>query len=165
MEIHVWLNTCVTCGLYNKHITIINDDSRVVSKWHSKLWHHFLMTLEVSFMLLKSSITFLENIYSTSVTHDDHHIFKVLSTEMCATWVLLLQGFQNRVCNFCCLKMDQIMRKNLIDFEVGEGYIVPCVGGIDIEIWKIDCLRFVMCLLLLPGFQGFFFFSFFWCGY
>jgi hypothetical protein len=26
---------------------------------------------------------------------------------------------------------------------------------------KIDCLRFVMCLLLAPVFQGFFFFSFF----
>ncbi len=28
---------------------------------------------------------------------------------------------------------------------------------IDIERQKIDCLRFVMCLLLVPGFQGFFF--------
>ncbi len=33
-----------------------------------------LTTLEVSFMLLDSSITLLENIYSTGVTHDDCHL-------------------------------------------------------------------------------------------
>jgi len=31
---------------------------------------------------------------------------------------------------------------------------------IDIESLKIDCLRFVVCLLLAPAFQGSFFFSF-----
>ncbi len=29
-----------TSGLYCKHITIVNDDSRVISKRRSKLWHH-----------------------------------------------------------------------------------------------------------------------------
>jgi hypothetical protein len=33
-----------------------------------------LMTLEVSFMLLESSIRLLENIYSTGFTHDDRHL-------------------------------------------------------------------------------------------
>ncbi len=28
---------------------------------------------------------------------------------------------------------------------------------IDIERWKIDCLRFVMCPLVAPGFEGFYF--------
>jgi hypothetical protein len=32
------------------------------------------MTLELSIMLLELSIMLLENIYSTGVTHDDHHI-------------------------------------------------------------------------------------------
>jgi len=27
----------LTCGLYYKHITIINDDSSVISKWHLSL--------------------------------------------------------------------------------------------------------------------------------
>jgi hypothetical protein len=27
-------------GLYYKHIMIINDASSIISKWHSKLWHH-----------------------------------------------------------------------------------------------------------------------------
>jgi hypothetical protein len=30
---------------------------------------------------------------------------------------------------------------------------------IDIERQKIVCVRFVMCLLLAPGFQGFFFYA------
>ncbi len=33
-----------------------------------------LKTLEVSFMLLESSIMLLESIYSTGITHDDHHL-------------------------------------------------------------------------------------------
>jgi hypothetical protein len=28
------------CGLYYKHIMIVNDNSKVVSKRRSKLWHH-----------------------------------------------------------------------------------------------------------------------------
>jgi hypothetical protein len=60
--------------LYYKHIIIINDDSRVVSKRHSKLWRHFLATLEVSFRLLESSIMLLVNIYSTGITHDNCHL-------------------------------------------------------------------------------------------
>jgi hypothetical protein len=53
-------------GLYYKHITIVNDDSRVI--WMmlqvvATTTIVILTTLEVSFMLL-------ENIYSTSVTYD-----------------------------------------------------------------------------------------------
>jgi len=33
-----------------------------------------LTTLELSFMLLETSITLLEKIYSTGVTHGDHNI-------------------------------------------------------------------------------------------
>ena len=33
-----------------------------------------LTTLEVSFLLLELSITLLENIYSTGVTHDNYHL-------------------------------------------------------------------------------------------
>ncbi len=32
------------------------------------------ITLEVSFMLLEYSIMLLENINTTGVTHDDHHL-------------------------------------------------------------------------------------------
>ncbi len=28
---------CSSCGLYYKHIMIVNDDSSVISKWHSSL--------------------------------------------------------------------------------------------------------------------------------
>ncbi len=63
--------------IYHKGITIVNEDSRVISRWRSKLWCHFLTTLDVSFILLVSPIMLLENIYSTSITHDYHHIFIV----------------------------------------------------------------------------------------
>jgi hypothetical protein len=33
-----------------------------------------LMALEVSFMLLESSIVLLENIYSKGITYDDYHL-------------------------------------------------------------------------------------------
>jgi len=32
--------------------TYYNDDSNIVSKWHSKLWRHLLTTLELSFTIL-----------------------------------------------------------------------------------------------------------------
>jgi len=41
-------------------MTIVNDDTT---------WSH----LQSSIILIESSITHLENIYSTSVTHDNHH--------------------------------------------------------------------------------------------
>jgi hypothetical protein len=57
-----------------------------------------LMTLEVSFMLLESSITLLENIYSTGVIYDDrplqlsyfnntgHSIVTISKTMLNAEW-------------------------------------------------------------------------------
>jgi hypothetical protein len=68
------LTQVLTRGLYCKHITMVNDNSRFVSQSRSKLWCHFLISLEVSFMLLDSSIMLLENIYSTGITYDDHHL-------------------------------------------------------------------------------------------
>jgi hypothetical protein len=32
-----------TSGLYYKHITVLNDDSSIISNWCSKLWHHLLI--------------------------------------------------------------------------------------------------------------------------
>jgi hypothetical protein len=72
-----------TCGLYYKHITIINDDSRVViiiPQLGASVTIVILMTPKVSFMLLESSIMLLENIYSTGITNDDCHIFIVQAT-------------------------------------------------------------------------------------
>jgi hypothetical protein len=50
-----------TGGLYYKNITIINDDT----SWS--------VTLESSIMILESSISLLDNIYSTGFTHGEHH--------------------------------------------------------------------------------------------
>jgi hypothetical protein len=49
-------------------------------------------------------------------------------------------------------------------FPTGKGTIYDpiCVAFIDIENSKIDYLRFVMCPLLAPVFQGFFFFFLQW---
>ncbi len=55
---------------------ITNDTSRVVRmmpQLGASLKVIILTILEVSFMLLESSITILETIYSTGITHDDHH--------------------------------------------------------------------------------------------
>jgi hypothetical protein len=41
-----------------------------------------VMLLELSIMLLESSITLLENIYSTSMTRDDHYMFIVQATDV-----------------------------------------------------------------------------------
>ncbi len=38
-----------------------------------------IMLPESSIMLLKSSIMLLDNIYTTGVTHDDHHIENMIS--------------------------------------------------------------------------------------
>jgi hypothetical protein len=44
--------------------------------------------------------------------------------------------------------------------------IFGCSDTIDIESLKIDCLRFVVCLLIAPAFQGYdsSFLSFFCCS-
>jgi hypothetical protein len=39
-------------------------------------------------------------------------------------------------------------------------FVVNCLLVIDIKRLKINCLRFVMCPLLAPGFQGFYFLFF-----
>ncbi len=52
-------------GLYYNAITIENDTSRVIRmmpQLGASLTINILLTLEVPFMLLESSITFLENI-------------------------------------------------------------------------------------------------------
>ena len=61
-------------GVYYKHITIVNDDSRVIILTLQVVASPtivILKTLEVSFMLL-------ENIYSTGTTHDDRHMTNVI---------------------------------------------------------------------------------------
>ncbi len=67
----------LTGGLYYNNITIINDTSRVIRMMLQlgvSLRNITLMTTEVSFKLLVSSSMLLENIYSSGVTHDDHHL-------------------------------------------------------------------------------------------
>ncbi len=57
-----------TSGLYYKHITTINDDSRVVRMMLQVVESHtitILTALGVSFMLL-------ENIYCTIITYNRH---------------------------------------------------------------------------------------------
>ncbi len=56
-------------GLYYKHITIVNDDSRVVSERRSKVWHHLralLMTLAKA--KAKTNETFIVQASLMSVT-------------------------------------------------------------------------------------------------
>jgi hypothetical protein len=56
-----------SCGLCYKNIMIVNDTSEVLLQVVASPTIVILTTLEVSFMLL-------ENIYSTDVTHGDHHL-------------------------------------------------------------------------------------------
>jgi hypothetical protein len=59
------------CGLYYKHITIVNDNSIMALQVIASPMIIILMTLEVSFMLLA-------NIYSRGVTHDNCHVTIVI---------------------------------------------------------------------------------------
>ncbi len=59
------------CGLYYKHITIVNDNSIMALQVVASHIIIILMTLEVSFMLLA-------NIYSRGVTHDNRHVTIVI---------------------------------------------------------------------------------------
>ncbi len=68
------------CGLYYKNILIINDAARVISEWRHNLEHHLrssITFLESSIMLLELSIMLLDNMYSTGITHDNHHMMIV----------------------------------------------------------------------------------------
>jgi deoxyxylulose-5-phosphate synthase len=67
-----------TIGLYYKNIAIVNDNSRVISERHHNLERH----LQSSIMLLESSITLLENIYSKAITNDDRNKFIVQTSEV-----------------------------------------------------------------------------------
>jgi hypothetical protein len=59
------------CGLYYKHITIVNDDSIMMLQVVASPTIVILTTLEVSFMLLA-------NIYGRGVTHDIHHVMIII---------------------------------------------------------------------------------------
>ncbi len=60
-----------TCGLYYKHITVVNDSSIMMLQAVASPTTIILTTLEVSFMLLA-------NIYRKGITHDDRHVMIVL---------------------------------------------------------------------------------------
>jgi hypothetical protein len=67
----------ITGGLYYTNITIVNDNSKVIRMippLGASLTIIILTTLEVSFMLLESSIMLLENIYCTGITHGDRQL-------------------------------------------------------------------------------------------
>jgi hypothetical protein len=60
------------CCLYYKHIKIINDALRVISKWRSKLWHH--SDDHNIFMIYAPRVINYarKNIYSTGTNHDNY---------------------------------------------------------------------------------------------
>ena len=66
------ISLIVYCGLYYKHITIVNDNSIMMLQVVASPMIIILTTLEVSFMLLA-------NIYSRCVTHDDRHVMIVIN--------------------------------------------------------------------------------------
>jgi hypothetical protein len=68
----VFYRVRVSCGLYYKHITIVNDDSVMMLQVVVSPMIVILTTLEVLFMLLA-------NIYSRGVTHDDHHVTIIIN--------------------------------------------------------------------------------------
>jgi hypothetical protein len=75
------LSITPTCGLYYKHITIVNDTSRVVSKWCSKLWYHlwsWLMTWAKA--KVRANKTFIVQASFTIITYDHQNIFIVEAT-------------------------------------------------------------------------------------
>jgi hypothetical protein len=59
------------CGLYYKHIMIVNDDSIMTLQVVASPTIVILTTLEVSFMLLAK-------IYSRGITHDNRHVTIVI---------------------------------------------------------------------------------------
>ncbi len=64
MTLFLSIRDATVCGLYQKLITIVNDDSIMMLQVVASPTIIILTTLEVSFMLLA-------NIYSTGITHDD----------------------------------------------------------------------------------------------
>ncbi len=75
-----WRHGKVSCGLYNKHITIVNDVSEVTRRWRSKLWHHsdnsrgviYDHTIFLFILLVINNAP--RNIYSIGITHDYCHL-------------------------------------------------------------------------------------------
>ncbi len=73
----------VTCGLYHKHVMLVNDDSRVVRMMLQVVLTPtiiILMTLEVPMIVILMTLEApvivilmnLENIYSTAITYNRH---------------------------------------------------------------------------------------------
>jgi len=80
----------VPSGLYYKHITIVNDASRIISKLHSKLWHHLLLSFRwylcSQSCQLCSQRTFIVQASLTIVTYDRQNIFIAQAPNVvCAT--------------------------------------------------------------------------------
>ncbi len=55
-----------SCGLYYKNLMIVNDNHNDATIWS--------IILQLSITLLESSIMLPKDIYSTGITHNDHHM-------------------------------------------------------------------------------------------
>ncbi len=64
-------------------MTIVND----ATSW-SIILEPSIMLLELTIALLESSVMLLDNIYSTGITHDDHHVMIVTMFIVQATEVI-----------------------------------------------------------------------------
>jgi hypothetical protein len=64
-------------GLYYKKFAIVNDTSGVIRLTNVSDATTWSVTIRLTLTLLELSITLLENIYGTLVTHDNHTIIKI----------------------------------------------------------------------------------------
>ncbi len=72
-------------------------------------------SLESSIMLLELSITLLESIYSTVITHDDHHMMLIVqATERFSTFEPIQQNFLEYIYWLSLfIKLGRFKRENL----------------------------------------------------
>ncbi len=62
----------MSCGLYYKHITIINGAFKVISEWHNNLEHQLRQRQRLRLFIVQASLTI--------VTYACHNIFIVQAT-------------------------------------------------------------------------------------
>jgi len=98
-----------TCGLYYKHITIVNDDFIMTLQVVASPTIVILTTLKASFMLLA-------NIYSTGVTHDDHHVTIIIYLQYRPQSVRALHWAMHKHYSACACRYEHI--KHFIDHIV-----------------------------------------------
>ncbi len=103
----------VTYGLYHKHITIINDESGIISKWCSKLWHLSSLIDDAKVIIYDHNMFIIQVMYHCTILFPNKHTMRLifgpfLSLSFERDWIL--KKYYCRSISSCSIKKSHLCK-------------------------------------------------------